>query len=117
MPPTPKIDRHRIWRAVNNNIAHLEQHAPDGYEVVIDVYLFNRIEPVRIGVVETTRDDWPWTLLQTFAAGKEPSGKYDADVRLVFVPENLVERVEISYQRSTGETLGFGHRITGEPSA
>jgi hypothetical protein len=71
---------------------------------------------VRLSVVETTHGDFPWTLLQTFAAGRD-AGKYDADVRLVFIPENLVQRAEVSYERSTGHPLGFAHRMSdGEAS-
>jgi hypothetical protein len=108
-------DRHRIWRTVRQHIAHLEEHAPDGHAVGVDVYVAGRNEPVRLGVVETTRDGWPWTLLQSVAEeAKAAPGKYPQDVRLVFAPDQAIIRVELYYERTGERTLGFSHHVMDE---
>ena len=78
-------NRHALWRMVKNNVSHLERHAPQGYDRVVDVFVEGRAEPIRLGVVETSSTaDVPWALFQPFASGDAPEGSYDSDVRLVF---------------------------------
>jgi hypothetical protein len=58
------MDRHKIWRIVRNNHAELSEGAPDGYRAVVDVLVVGRPGPIRLDVVQTTRDpDFPWVFL------------------------------------------------------
>src|SRR4051794_15218175 len=109
------VDRHKLWRIVRNELEHQEDHAPDGHEAVVDVYLLGRVEPVRLGIVQTTRDEWPWVLLQTFSSGERPPGQYDPDTSIVYAPEAAIARVEIHYVRSQGRKIGFAHEETDTP--
>jgi hypothetical protein len=106
-----EIDRHKIWRIVRNNHQALEEHAPDGYNAVVEVTVAGRAEPVVLGEVHTSRDPlFPWILLAA-----EAEAEASPDAHLVFVTEPYIQRVEIKYKRSTGRTLGFAHRELAEP--
>jgi hypothetical protein len=104
------VDRHVQWRLVANNVRALREKAPDGYEVVVEVYLAGRAEPVILDHVETSRNaDNPWTFLESAAPGaheKPLPGDF-----WVFVHENHIERIEIRFARtdsSPAATFGFG---------
>ena len=102
-------DSARLWGAVSTNVRYLEEHAPKGSDVFVDVFVSGRKEPVRLGIVETTRDAWGWILMQNWAKGEIGEGRLDPDVRLVFAPAQYVERVEIGYEPTTGRPVGFSH--------
>jgi hypothetical protein len=58
------VDRHKIWRLVSNNRLSLNEHNPEGFEAVVDVFLIGRPDPIRLAQVRTDRAaDFPWTLL------------------------------------------------------
>jgi hypothetical protein len=58
------MDRHKIWRNVGANYETMSQAAPEGYAPVVEVFLMDRPEPVRLSQVETHRDpEYPWALL------------------------------------------------------
>jgi hypothetical protein len=104
------VDRHVQWRLVANNVRSLRDKAPDGYEVVVEVYLAGRAEPVVLDYVETSRQsDNPWTFLQSANSG-DRENPMPADY-WVFVHENHIERIEIRFVRSDSSpasTFGFG---------
>jgi hypothetical protein len=55
------MDRHKVWRIVRNNHAELSEGAPDGYRAVVDVFVVGRPGPIRLDVIQTTRDpNFPW---------------------------------------------------------
>ena len=111
------VDRHKIWRIVRSNYQELKDGAPDGYQAVVDVYLLGRPMPVRLDVVQTTRDrEFPWVFLV-------PEG--DSEVlpgpsRRILVPEQHIERIEIYLERLPGESarrqsLGFSYEVIEDP--
>jgi len=109
-----EFDRHKIWRLVGSNYRTLSEAAPDGYSPVVEVFLLGRTAPVRLGQVQTVRDPaFPWTLL---ISATEDAEHQSPDEELVFVPEQLVQRVEIRLERSA-RALGFTHRELEEPSS
>jgi hypothetical protein len=103
------VDRHKIWRIVRNNLDFLKSIAPDGYEPVVDVYVYGRPEPVRLNHVETSREeDFDWMLL---TGGEAPAAK---DAHHVFVHEAGIDRIEITFAPSEDRAVGFSHRDLDE---
>jgi hypothetical protein len=102
------MDRHKIWRIVRSNLESLKGVAPKGYAPVVDVYLVGRAEPIRLNLVQTSREpEFPWTLLSEGEVVDEVLSKDD---RTVFVPEGYIQRIEISFVRSEERPVGFSHR-------
>ncbi|MGA9762398.1 MAG: hypothetical protein WBQ14_08250 [Gaiellaceae bacterium] len=103
------MDRHKLWRIVGNNYGVLEGSAPKGHTPVVEVFLRDRTKPVRIGLVQTDPDpEFPWTLFVVDRGGEggDPSPKE----HLVLVREQDVERVELLYERSDGQPIGFTYK-------
>jgi hypothetical protein len=83
------FDRHRLWREVQHIYAHLEQHPREGFQPVVEAFTSGREKPVVVAVAETRRDpDYPWIKLYTG----------DDDGGYVFVHEDHLERVEVTYK-------------------
>jgi hypothetical protein len=114
-----QMDRHKIWRIVLNNYAELEEGAADGYRAVVDVFVVGRPAPVRLDVVQTTRDpDFPWV----FLAPENPDPDLPEPTRRILVPEQYVERIEIYLERTTQDMvdaeprrLGFSYEVIDDP--
>ena len=110
-----EADRHKIWRIVANNCRSLKQAAPDGYEPAVEVFLVGRPDPVQSGEVQTTRDpSFPWTLLIAETGGGDSPPL--PNERLVFAPEQYVERIENHLVRSGERPIGFSHRMLDDPA-
>ena len=104
------MDRQRVWRDVSYRFDQLLESAPDGYEPVVHVFLVGRDEPVAIAFVETSRKpEYPWVVLQAVSPRDSEGSPRSPDDYLVYVPESLIARVEITYTRKRGRSsIGFG---------
>jgi hypothetical protein len=112
------MDRHKIWRRVEDDYQQVKKRAAEGYEPCVFVFLVGRPEPVELGFVETRRaEDDPWVRFEATnpehpAASEElHPGDY-----WVHVHEGYVERVEVRLRRK-GEnerTIGFRHAVAEE---
>ena len=64
--------------------------------------------------VRTTRDlGFPWTLL---ISSDSPQSEVHPSDRFTLVPEQYIERVEISFRRKGTAPLGFTHKIIDVPA-
>lgn len=114
------VVRHDIWRRVEFDHRQLTSRAPEGYEVVVEVYVAGREHPIELGWVETHRDpDDPWVRFQQHNRAfedAEPDGRHPGD-RWVHVHESMILRVEISYAQTGERPRGFDWNVaeSGEP--
>ena len=69
--------------------------------------MVGRPDPIRLSEVSTSRDAFKWTLLVAGPDGDAPIPS--TPERLVFVPEEYVERIEIHFERAAGQRFGFSH--------
>ena len=109
------MDRHKIWRIVRSNYESLKQASPDGYAPVVEVFLVGRPEPVRLGEVQTSRDEafaWVFLSAATDVSGDVASGR---DERLILIPEQYVQRIEICFAPLNDVGVGFSYRELEEP--
>jgi hypothetical protein len=110
------MDREKIWRIVRNNCQALLDGAPDGYRAVVDVYLLGQTQPVRLGVVQTTRDPgFPWLLL---VPESDPS--LPVPIGRIFVPEQHIDRIEVTLVAEPEDgperpKLGFAYEVVDDP--
>jgi hypothetical protein len=96
------VDRHGVWRRLRWKLATLEQRAPSGWGVKIEVYLIGREDPIQLGTVDTSRaKDEPFTWIQ--AAGSVLASS-DPDSRMphpegewILVADAHVSRIEVRY--------------------
>jgi hypothetical protein len=101
-----RVDRHKIWRITKNNLQIVQDDAPDGYRAVVDVYLLGQTRPVRLDVVETTRDpEFPWVLL---VPEQDPS--LPVPMGRILVPEQHIERIEITLVAAPEDELELSQR-------
>jgi hypothetical protein len=74
---------------------------------VVDVYLLGQTRPVRLGVVETTRDpEFPWVLL---VPEQDPS--LPGPMGRILVPEQHIERIEITLVAAPEDEPELSQRI------
>jgi len=101
------MDWEKLWRKVTNTFADLERDAPEGYAPVIELFLAGRSEPICPEHVQTSSDpNFTWTFL-AFRAGGDEDESFSPDVRLIAVPDHYIERIEMHYERSVGQPIGF----------
>jgi len=90
------FDRHRIWRDIAHVYEHLEKNPRENFQPVVEAFITGREKPIVVGVAETRRDpDYPWVKLYT---GDEDGG-------YVFVREDYLERVEVTYKSTEIESV------------
>ena len=100
------MNRHDLWRMVKVNRDAMQEHAPDGQEAVVNVYVQFREAPLVVEHVQTRRDFvFPWVF---FAAGRKGT---DGEIQEThFVREDQIIRVEIAYRPLGGRNvMGFTH--------
>ena len=105
------MDRHKLWRRVRYDWEQVGKVAPPGHEVVVEVFLVGRPEPIELGYVETRRgDDDPWVRFESSAG--IPEDAPDAKAKLtdfwVHVHESYIERVEVRFRRIEKQRAAFG---------
>ena len=110
------VDRHKIWRIVRNNHAAFQAVAPEGYEAIVEIYVFGRPDAIVPSEVQTTRDrEFAWSFIHA-TGGHASDQTADPADRVTLVPEQHIERVEISYRRkTTSAPVGFDYKIVEEP--
>jgi hypothetical protein len=100
------MDRGKIWLSVTKNYEAMKKDAPSGCVPVIDLFLAGRSEPVRPAHVQTSSDQtFPWILL--VCETKDGGDAFSPDDCLIAVPEQYIERIEMRYERSEGQPVGF----------
>lgn len=82
----------------------LHERRPEGYALIVEVYVLGREDPVQLGVVETSRaDDRPWTWLQAagsaHASANVSERRPHPDGEWTFLPEQHIVRVQLRYVR------------------
>jgi hypothetical protein len=105
------MQRHEIWRRVDNDYTQAQERAPKGHEAFVQVLLAGR-EPMVVGFVETRpAADEIWIRFEAAT----PIGDEDtipAECYWVHAPENSILGIEIRYRRAryreaTATPIGF----------
>lgn len=93
------MDRHVLWRRVADDAEQLKRFAPEGHQVVVEVFVTGRDAPLALGYVETRKGGVEsWLRFQT------------VDDVWVHVDERHVHRVELRFSRSTERSVGFRYQ-------
>jgi hypothetical protein len=108
-------DNHFVWRIIENNRAAAQQHAPDGYQAIVEAHLLYREAPIVVSKVETQRDQ-PWVLLHSYGPD-HGDGNAHPDDTLVFVPETHIDRVELRFVRTGRYPAGFTVSEFADPTS
>jgi hypothetical protein len=111
------MDRQALWRNVKTSYDHMKAAAPEGYEPVTMAYLLGRPAPLPIGRVETNKNpEVSWLVVLSRETG--PDGvEVLSENCVVFVREELIQRIEIVYRRlnlATPIGFSYGTRSDGE---
>jgi hypothetical protein len=80
----------------------LHEQRPEGYALIVEVYVLGREDPIQLGVVETSRaNDRPWTWLQAAGSARASANVSErrphADGEWIFLPEQHIVRVQLRY--------------------
>ena len=102
------MERHEIWRRVEDDYAELQRRAPDGHEPVVTVHLAGQ-EPITLGFVRTRKAaDDAWIRFEAEVKGAE--GEVDeipAEAYWVHVHESTILGIEIRIRPKGRAPIGF----------
>jgi hypothetical protein len=112
------MDRHEIWRRVEQDWQRANDRRAQGYDAVVHAHVAGRGEPIPVAFATTYRGpDKPWVRLEA----QEPHSRGDQSGAIpptcywIHVHETALLAIEVSYVRSSErQAVGFSWRV-GSP--